>query len=54
MKFSQRIGKTPVKVELEREGLSPELKNLLWNEVVFLIREESSDDYLKDVKLLIQ
>jgi hypothetical protein len=33
MKFSQRIGKTPVKVELEREGLSPELKNLLWKNV---------------------
>lgn len=30
MKFSQRIGKRSVKAELEREGLSEELRNSLW------------------------
>lgn len=36
MRFSQRIGKTPVKVELEREGLNLELRNLLWNPIAEL------------------
>lgn len=31
MKFSQRIGITPYKTELENENLSPELLNLLWS-----------------------
>jgi hypothetical protein len=31
MKFSQRIGITPIKKELEREAVSPELRNMLWN-----------------------
>jgi len=31
MKFSERIGLTPVKIELEHEGLSKELRNSLWS-----------------------
>lgn len=42
MRFSQRIGKTPIKVELEREGLSLELKNLLWNHLIISISNNSS------------
>jgi len=42
MKFSQRIGKRPFKTELEREGLSDELKNSLWTVIVELILSESN------------
>lgn len=31
MRFSQRIGKKPIKTELQIEGISPELKNALWS-----------------------
>lgn len=31
MRFSQRMGLTPVKVELEKEGMSDELRNGLWS-----------------------
>jgi hypothetical protein len=36
MKFSQRIGKTPVKTILQVESIDEELKNRLWN----VVREE--------------
>lgn len=60
MKFSQRIGKTPVKVELEREGLSPELRNLLWNAVyeILIMRKDKfnmtylNTEYLRGLWLL--
>lgn len=42
LRFSQRIGKTPIKVELERETISPELRNVLWSVVFRLIFEESA------------
>lgn len=31
MKFSQRIGVTPVDTVLQRDGMTPELRNSLWN-----------------------
>lgn len=34
MRFSQRIGKSPIKTSLEKEELSIELKNLLWSELL--------------------
>ncbi len=47
MKFSQRIGKNPIKTELEREGLSDELRNSLWTLIVELIirNKNNSPDY---------
>lgn len=50
MKFSQRIGKTPVKVELEREALSPELRNSLWNVVYNMLIMPSDDEHFWDTK----
>ncbi|TVZ08638.1 hypothetical protein JM80_1137 [Cellulophaga sp. RHA_52] len=44
MRFSQRIGKREYKTELEKEGLSPELKNSLWTLVLELIIEERSNE----------
>ena len=44
MKFSERIGKTPVKVELEREGLSADLRNTLWTLTLELVLKYL-DDY---------
>lgn len=44
MKFSQRIGKSSIKTELEREGLSDELRNSLWTLVVELILREKSNE----------
>ena len=46
MKFSERIGKTPVKVELEREGLSADLRNTLWTLTLELVLK-----YLDDYEL---
>ena len=40
MRFSQRLGLTPIKTELEKEGLSEELRNLLWSLVRDLIIDE--------------
>ncbi len=31
MRFSQRIGKRPVKTEFEREGMNDELRHSLWS-----------------------
>lgn len=47
MKFSQRIGKREVKTELEREGLSDELRNSLWSLIVEdILRTKSNEaDY---------
>ena len=44
MRFSQRIGKRKVKEELEKEGLSPELKNSLWTLILELIIESKSNE----------
>ncbi len=44
MRFSQRIGKRKVKVELEKENLSPELKNSLWTLVLELTIDSKKDD----------
>jgi hypothetical protein len=43
MRFSQRIGKRPIKVELEREGISQELRNSLWTILVELILSQSNE-----------
>ena len=43
MKFSQRIGKRPIKTELEKEGLSDELRNSLWTVIVELILRGKSN-----------
>lgn len=37
MRFSQRIGKREVKTELDKEGLSSELRNTLWSLVLDLV-----------------
>jgi len=37
MKFSQRIGKEEIKVELEKEGISNELRNSLWTLILELV-----------------
>lgn len=44
MRFSQRIGKRPIKTELEREGLSDELRNTLWTLIRELIIDSKSND----------
>lgn len=44
MKFSQRIGLTPIKTELEKYGLSTELRNSLWTLVLELIINSKSND----------
>ncbi len=31
MKFSQKLGLTPIKTELERDGMSRDLRNTLWS-----------------------
>lgn len=43
MRFSQRIGKQPIKTELEKEGMSAELRNSLWTLVLELIIDELSN-----------
>lgn len=43
MKFSQRIGKRPIKAELEKEELSSELRNTLWTIVRELIIDSLSN-----------
>jgi len=48
MRFSQRTGKRKVKIELEKECLSPELKNSLWTLVIELVinsKEKDTDRY---------
>jgi uncharacterized protein YuzB (UPF0349 family) len=44
MRFSQRIGKREVKTELEKEGLSPELRNSLWTLVHELLFNSLSNE----------
>lgn len=44
MRFSQRIGKSPVKNTLEKEGISIELRNSLWTLFLeYLVGGKSSD-----------
>lgn len=48
MRFSQRIGKRKVKVELEKGSLNLELKNSLWTlvlEIIIAPKEEDIDRY---------
>ncbi|TCP22363.1 hypothetical protein EV195_11212 [Tenacibaculum skagerrakense] len=44
MRFSQRIGKRPIKVELEKEKLSTELRNSLWTLIIELVIESKNED----------
>lgn len=44
MRFSQRIGKRPIKTDLEREGLSAELRNSLWTMVRELVVDNLSNE----------
>jgi hypothetical protein len=43
MIFSKRLGIRPIKAELEKNGLSIELRNMLWTVVVELILEKKSN-----------
>ncbi len=47
MWFSQRIGKTPIKTQLQIESMDDDLKNCLWNAILegFLGRLQSSNKY---------
>ena len=47
MRFSQRIGKRPVKVELEKENLSPELRNSLWTLIIELVIDSKDEDTVR-------
>lgn len=44
LRFSDRIGKTKVKTDLLREGLSPEMDNALWTLIHDLILDSKSND----------
>lgn len=44
MRFSQRLGTRPIKVNLEREGLSSELRNSLWTVTRELVIDNLSND----------
>lgn len=44
MRFSQRIGKRPIKIELEKESLSPELRNSLWSLILEVVVETKNKD----------
>jgi len=44
MKFSERIGLTPIKTELEKEGLSNELRNSLWTAFREFIIDTKNND----------
>lgn len=43
MRFSQRIGKREIKINLEREGISPELRNSLWTLILEAVIETKSE-----------
>jgi hypothetical protein len=48
MRFSQRIGKRDVITELEKEGISPELRNSLWtliHELIIESKNNENEDY---------
>lgn len=47
MRFSQRIGKRNVKVELEKESLSPELKNSLWSLIIEIIISPKEEENIR-------
>lgn len=47
MRFSQRLGQRNIKVELEKESLSPELKNSLWTLILEITIESKYDDIEK-------
>lgn len=44
MRFSERIGKRKVKTELEREGLSQELRNSLWTLILEMVIKYKSNE----------
>jgi hypothetical protein len=44
MRFSQRIGKREIKTNLEREGISPELRNSLWTLILETVIESKSEE----------
>lgn len=44
MKFTQRLGISPIKTELEKTGMSSELRNSLWTVVVETILEFRSNE----------
>jgi hypothetical protein len=49
MKFSQRIGLSPIKTELDKLGMSSELRNTLWNVVIETIIDFRSNERSYDV-----
>jgi hypothetical protein len=48
MRFTQRLGLTPVKTELEKNGISPELLNSLWTVVREVIIDLKDNEHLYD------
>ena len=54
MKFSERIGLTPIKTELEREGLSKELRNSLWSTFLVQIVDAKHNDPIYNIKYSIR
>lgn len=44
MKFSERIGKSKVKTELEKAGISQELRNSLWTILLEMILQKRSNE----------
>lgn len=45
MKFSQRIGKTPLIKEVQLESIDDELRNRLWNVYTYFILQQISEKY---------
>jgi len=48
MKFSQRIGKQPIKTTLDKETISPELKNSLWTLILEFIIDLRSNQKMNN------
>ncbi|WP_366183849.1 AbiJ-NTD4 domain-containing protein [Flavobacterium ovatum] len=44
MRFTQKLGLSPIKTELEKTGMSPELRNSLWTVVIETILEFRSNE----------
>lgn len=54
MKFSQRIGKVPVKKILQLESIDDDLKNDLWNIFYQYFYKEFYDNHYSTLKVLLQ
>jgi hypothetical protein len=45
MRFSQRIGKTPIKTILQIESIDDDLKNILWNTIIDIFKLDDNGGY---------